>query len=235
MSSSAATGPLSQTGFSADEVADYLNKNPKFFHAFPNLLDSLSVPHPKSGQAISLIERQIQHLREQKESLQVEVDTIKDIAGENGQLFQKIQTFTRHIVATQTEQQAVDAVYTQMQKLFDVDQVAMLSWEVPNTSLNGLSQLGFSQAWASAMKSTLLFGKPVCGMVENDWQKGLFQTPEAMQSIALLPLGDENSGRVWGVLALGSKCDRFSPDLGTYFLAMMAEMVSARLNHLFGK
>ena len=69
--------------------------------------------------------------------------------------------------------------------------------------------------------------------MENEWQKGLFQTHEAMQSICLLPLGDEATGRVWGVLALGSKTDRFRPDLGTYFLTMMSELVSARLNHLF--
>lgn len=235
MSTSAATGPLSQTSLGAEEVVEYLNKNPKFFHTFPNLLETLSVPHPKTGQAISLIERQIQQLREQKTALQIEVDTIKDIAGENGQLFTKVQAFTKNMVACQTEQQALDCVYEQMQDVFKVDQVAGLSWEVPSTSLNGLSQLGFSQAWAGAMKSTLELGKPVCGLVENDWQKGLFQTQEPMQSVALLPLGDEASGRVWGVLALGSKCDRFSPDLGNYFLTMMADLISARLNHLFNK
>ncbi len=233
MSSSAVTGPLSQTSVSAEEVADYLSRNPKFFHVFPNLLDSLSIPHPKTGQAVSLLERQVHQLREQKESLQIEVDTMVDIAGENGQLFHKVQAFTRAMVATQSEQAAVDCIYEQMKNEFLVDQIAMLSWDVPSTSLHGLSQLGVSQSWSNAMKSTLSFGKPVCGLVENDWQKGLFQTHEPMQSICLLPLGDESSNRVWGVLALGSKTDRFHPDLGTYFLAMMAELVSARLNHLF--
>lgn len=38
---------------------------------------------------------------------------------------------------------------------------------------------------------------------------------------------------VWGVLALGSKTNRFHPDLGTYFLNIMAELIGARLNHLF--
>lgn len=233
MNSSAVTGPLSQTAISAEEVADYLNKNPTFFHVFPALLDALSIPHPKTGQAVSLLERQVHQLREQKESLQVEVDTMVDIAGENGQLFHKVQAFTKALVASQSDQQAVDCVYEQMHELFEVDQVAMLSWDVPNKSLHGLSQLGFSQSWSNAMKSALLFGKPSCGLVENEWQKGLFQTNEAMQSICLLPLGDETSERVWGVLALGSKTDRFRPDLGTYFLAMMSELISARLNHLF--
>lgn len=233
MSSSAVTGPLSQTHISAEEVADYLNKNPTFFHVFPNLLDSLSIPHPKTGDAVSLLERQVHRLREQKEALQVEVDTMVDIAGENGQLFQKVQNFTRALMATQTAQQAMDCIYQQMQDEFVVDQVAAVSWEVPNTSLHGLTQLGISQTWSTAMKSTLDLGKPVCGLVENDWQKGLFQTTEPMQSICLLPLGNAENDKVWGVLALGSTTDRFHPDLGTYFLKMMAELISAKLNHLF--
>ncbi len=233
MNTSAVTGPLSQTSISAEEVATYLDKNPTFFHIFPSLLDSLSIPHPKTGQAVSLLERQIHQLREQKEALQVEVDTMVDIAGENGQLFHKVQMFTKGLVASETDQAAVDCVYEQMKSLFEVDQITMLSWDVPQTSLQGLSQLGYSQTWANAMKSALVYGKPTCGLVENDWQKGLFQTNQAMQSICLLPLGDEASGRVWGVLALGSLTDRFHPDLGTYFLAMMAELVSAKLNHLF--
>lgn len=235
MSSSAVTGPLSQTKISAEEVASYLSKNPTFFHVFPNLLDSLSIPHPKTGEAVSLLERQVHRLRDQKEALKIEVDTMMDIAGENGQLFQKVQEFTRALVATQSDQAAMDCIYQQMQQAFAVDQVAAVSWEVPSTSLHGLSQLGVSQTWSNAMKTTLSMSKPVCGLVENDWQKGLFQTSEPMQSICLLPLGDAESGRVWGVLALGSKTNRFHPDLGTYFLAMMADLVSAKLNHLFVK
>ena len=235
MSSSAVTGPLSKANVSAEEVATYLSKTPTFFHVFPSLLDSLSIPHPKTGEAVSLLERQVHRLREQKEALQVEVDTMVDIAGENGQLFQKVQNFTRALMATQSEQAAMDCIYQQMQEMFTVDQVAAVSWEVPSTSLHGLSQLGVSQTWSNAMKSSLVLSKPVCGLVENDWQKGLFQTTEPMQSICLLPLGDELSGRVWGVLALGSNTHRFHPDLGTYFLAMMADLISAKLNHLFAK
>lgn len=235
MSNSAATGPLSQTPISAEEVASYLNQNPTFFHVFPNLLDDLSIPHPKTGQTVSLLERQVFQLRQQRDALQVEVDTLMNIAGENGQLFYKVQQFTKALMATQTEQDTVTAIYEQMQGLFEVDEVAMVSWDVPKTSLQGVSQLGVSQSWSDAMKSTLEFGNPVCGLLENDWQKGLFHTSEPMQSVCLLPLGDENATSVWGVLALGSKTNRFHPDLGTYFLNMMAELVSARLNHLFTK
>lgn len=230
MSMSAVRGPLSKTKLSAEEVATYLNSNPTFFHVFPNLLDSLSIPHPKSGKAVSLLERQVYQLREQRDSLQIEVDNLMDIASENGQLFYKVQQFTKALMAAQSEQASVTTIYEQMHHVFEVDEVAMVSWDVPSKSLEGMNQLGVSQTWNDALKSSLTVHKPVCGLVENDWQKGLFHTDEAMKSVCLLPLGEE---QVWGVLALGSKTDRFHPDLGTYFLNMMAELVTARLNHLF--
>ena len=235
MSNSAVTGPLSQSGLSADEVANYLAQNPKFFHVFPNLLDSLSIPHPNSGQAVSLLERQVYQLRDQRDGLKEEFQTLFDIAGVNGDLFQKIQLFTKGLMKAQTEQETVTAIYDQMRDLFQVDEVSMVSWDVPKVSLKGISQLGVSQTWTGAMKSSMELHRPVCGLLENEWQKGLFQTKEPMSSVCLLPLGDETSAdkRVWGVLALGSTTDRFHPDLGTDFLNMMSEMVSARLNHLF--
>jgi len=232
MNMKAVSGPLSKTKLSAEEVVDYLNNNPTFFHVFPRLLDSLSIPHPKSGKAVSLLERQVYQLREQRDSLQIEVDNLMDIASENGQLFYKVQQLTKALMSAQSEQATVDTIYEQMKTVFKVDQVAIVSWDVPQISLHGMHQLGVSQSWNDALKKSLVLHKPVCGLLENDWQKGLFHTDELMQSVCLLPLG---SDRVWGVLALGSKTDRFHPDLGTYFLNMMAELVSARLNHLFVK
>jgi len=51
-----------------------------------------------------------------------------------------------------------------------------------------------------------------------------------MKSVCILPLGQE---AVWGVLALGSQTERFNPNLGTYFLTMMSELITAKLQHLF--
>lgn len=215
---------------SAEMVAEYLNQNREFFHVFPNLINEMSIPHPKTGQEISLLERQVFQLREQRDALQVEVDTLKDIAGENGQLLQKVYQFADELMRAETDQQAVDTVYGVMQQLFEVEQVSLMSWDVPNASIEGLNQLGISQDWSQALKSTLSPERPVCGLLEDSWQKGLFATYDAMRSVCLIPLGTD---KVWGVLALGATTDRFSPDLGTYFLKVMGSLMTARLQRLF--
>ncbi|WP_296831344.1 DUF484 family protein [Thiomicrospira sp.] len=214
----------------AEHVADYLAHNPEFFHVFPNLLDKLSIPHPSSGKAVSLLERQVWQLREQKEKLQDEVDSLVDIAGDNGRLLHKVQQLTRQMMAAETEQQAVDAIYAQMRDVFKVDYMTLVSWEVPRQGIQGISQLGVRQDWVKNLRETLQPGKPVCGLIEEKWKTGLFHGESNVHSVCCLPLGWD---RVWGVLALGSPTDRFQPDLGTYFLKVMAELITARLNRLF--
>ncbi|HEY9017750.1 DUF484 family protein [Thiomicrospira sp.] len=214
----------------AEHVANYLAHNPEFFHVFPNLLDKLSIPHPSSGKAVSLLERQVWQLREQKEKLQDEVDSLVDIAGDNGRLLHKVQQLTRQMMAAETEQQAVDAIYAQMRDVFKVDYMTLVSWEVPRQGIQGISQLGVRQDWVKNLRETLQPGKPVCGLIEEKWKTGLFHGESDVHSVCCLPLGWD---RVWGVLALGSPTDRFQPDLGTYFLKVMAELITARLNRLF--
>lgn len=214
----------------AEDVANYLNQNREFFHVFPNLLNELSIPHPTTGKEVSLIERQLHQLREHRDELQTEIETLKDIAGENGVLLHKVYQFCYALMEAQSDQNIVDSVYGVMHDLFEVEEVSLMSWELPLNSVKGINQLGISQTWSEAMKATLQIGKPVCGLLENDWQKGLFSTSEPIQSVCLIPLGKE---RIWGVLALGSRQNRFQPDLGTYFLKVMGDMVASRLKHLF--
>lgn len=214
----------------AEEVAEYLNRNRNFFHVFPSLLNELSIPHPKTGQSISLLERQIYQLRTQRDVLKIEVETLKDIAGENGQLLQKVYQFSFKLMAAQTPEMAIKTIYEQMKTLFEVEYINLVSWEVPTQSFAGLNQLGLSQAWSKSLKGSLQPQKPVCGWLENTWQKGLFTSDEVMESVCVLPLGEQE---VWGALALGATTKRFSPELGTYFLNIMAQLITAKLGNLF--
>ena len=51
---------------SAGAIAEYLRANPDFFNEYPDLLTDIKVPHA-SGDAISLVERQLTALREQND------------------------------------------------------------------------------------------------------------------------------------------------------------------------
>lgn len=224
---------VSRSGYElhAEDVIAYLCQNPQFFYDVPELLNELSVPHPKTGHEISLLERQVFNLRQQKEALQIEIEMLKDIAGENGRLLQKVQGFTIALMRAEDAQQAVETIYQQMKEIFSVPYVALFSWEMPRQQLAGLHQLGMSQAWLNTLKETLQPDSPVCGGLEAQWQKGLFpQVHNPIVSVSIIPLGQS---RVWGLLALGSDTNRFHADQGTYFLKIMGQMMTARLERLF--
>ena len=54
------------SSLTAEDIENYLRKNPDFFLGRPELLTELSIPH-RSGEAVSLVEKQVKVLREQNE------------------------------------------------------------------------------------------------------------------------------------------------------------------------
>ncbi|HID00813.1 MAG TPA: DUF484 family protein [Piscirickettsiaceae bacterium] len=216
----------------AGQVAAYLRDHPTFFHTFPELLEHLSVPHPKTGQAISLLECQVMQLRARKTQLEAELEGLVAIAGDNGRLFNRMHQLNRAMMAARSEEAAVAALLTGLQNIFGLEQVRLLSFEVPARPVAGLQQLGISGRWKRLLQTHLQVGQPRCGPLEPEWQAGLFEPMPAIASVCVVPLGFE---RVWGALALGSGDPaRFSPALDTYFLRLLGELISARLAHLFG-
>ena len=51
---------------SDEEVADFLARHPDFLDRHPELLERLSVSHGTSGNAISLVEKQVKLLRDRQ-------------------------------------------------------------------------------------------------------------------------------------------------------------------------
>ena len=69
-----------------EQVAAFLQQNPHFFEAYPDLLSELSLPH-ESGGAVSLVERQIAVLRERNMDMRHRLSKLLDNARDNDKLF----------------------------------------------------------------------------------------------------------------------------------------------------
>ena len=64
---------------SEKEVMSFLQQNPDFFDANPHVLADIKLQHV-SGKAVSLIERQVAVLREQRKKLKRQLQDLVDIA-----------------------------------------------------------------------------------------------------------------------------------------------------------
>jgi uncharacterized protein YigA (DUF484 family) len=84
-----------------DSVANYLLEHPDFFSKHEDLLVNLRIPH-KSGQAISLLERQVSLLRRRTEDGQQQIKNFVENAKENDALFEKTRTIIFKIINTKT-------------------------------------------------------------------------------------------------------------------------------------
>ena len=75
----------------------YLRENPDFFGRHPMLLTDLSLPHD-SGEAISLVERQVAILRERNIDMRRRLTHLVGAANTNDTLFEKTRRFTLNML-----------------------------------------------------------------------------------------------------------------------------------------
>src|SRR5690606_31763776 len=98
MSTSPARGAITLT---EDDIAGWLRVHPDFFQRNGELLATLRVPHATGG-AVSLIERQIELLREKNQNADARFNELVQIARANEQLTAKIHRFTRRLMRAAT-------------------------------------------------------------------------------------------------------------------------------------
>ena len=75
------------------QVVSFLKKTPEFFRQNPEILANMSLPHG-SGNAVSLVERQVAILRERSMQARHKMSELVDNAKDNDDLFNKIFTIS---------------------------------------------------------------------------------------------------------------------------------------------
>jgi len=81
-----------------ETVAAYLQHNPDFFERHHAVLARLRLPHARGGSTISLVERQIEVLREKHAAVEAKLAEFVRVARANDALADKLHRFTRQLV-----------------------------------------------------------------------------------------------------------------------------------------
>ncbi len=205
-------------------VADYLHDHADYFERHAQLLDELRIPHAVQG-ATSLIERQLQRLREA-----------------NMQQRERLQRWT---AAVETNERTVAKLQELSLRLFTAENLAATClvlehalWHDFNVEFVRLCLIGTGEAvtasvlWLApadarlrSFAALLASGQPECGAPNRAVMQELFatQTPH-VASVALLPLGRQPA---FGVFVLGSTdAERFRHDVGRDHLVYLADLAS---------
>jgi uncharacterized protein YigA (DUF484 family) len=215
-----------------DAIAAYLQHNPDFFERHQTLLTRLRVPHARGGSTISLVERQIEVLREKHAALESKLAELVSVARANDAIAEKLHRFTRKLLRTRSRAEAVPLIEASLREDFDAfNGVLVLIGEYPDLAPQRFVRtVAADDAGLKSFESLFASGKPRCGQVRDTQRDFLFgQDANDIGSVALVPLAHK-SGPL-GVLALGSSDrDRFHPGMSTEFLGRMADLIADSLD-----
>jgi len=207
-----------------EEIAQFLKSQPQFFDRHPDLLESILVPHPHSGRAIPLAERQIFGLRDKVRLLEGRLGELIRNAEENDAISERVHRLSLALLAAHDYATCLQVVYFHLREDFSVPHVALRIWgkAVPAGAAEGMEVEPALRDRAESMAG------PQCGAATASpflaWFDG---TQEHVRSLALVPLGQT---RAFGLLALGSEDpQRFYAEMGSLFLRRIGELVAAAL------
>lgn len=216
------------------KVADYLQANADFFERNSALLAKLRLPHLRDKAAtVSLVERQVEVLRERNQSLERRLKDLVEVARANDALADRIHRLSQRLIRARDLQGTVDAIETSMREDFGAMQSVLILFMAEAQSLEPTSQRFLriadpASAEIRTFESLLASGKPRCGQVRDLQRDYLFgKDTIEIGSVALTPLGPKGS---LGLLAIGaSDADRFHPGMSTEFLSRIGDLIAHAL------
>lgn len=221
---------LNVGNISEKEAADYLRKHPDFFENHIDLLAEIRLPH-KTGEAISLIERQVNVLRENNQRLEEKLNNLIQIARDNDRLNSRTQKLALILLEAGSLDEAYYGLQEALLNDFDADCITLRLFAEPS-DMQGLDEIFISRQDNTMQLFEKFFAnnKPICGPLAASQAEYLFaDRAQRISSAALVPICDNEC---YGLLAIGSEDPRrFHPAMGTVFLSHIGDMVGRCLRH----
>ncbi|MEO7774076.1 MAG: DUF484 family protein [Steroidobacteraceae bacterium] len=217
-----------------DSIVLFLKRNPDFFVQHESLLTNLRLPHVRGSATVSLVERQVEVLRDKNQNLERKLADFVRVARANDLLAEKIHRFTRRLLSANGRAATVLALEKSLREDFEAFESVLVLFGKVDADLPAgdrfLRRLEPQDHHLASFETLFTSGKPRCGQIRDSQRDFLFGSGNVeIGSVALVPLGGKAA---FGLLALGSPDrDRFHPGMSTEFLGRMAELVSDALGH----
>ena len=209
-----------------DVVTKFLRQNPDFLEREPSLLKHLELNHA-SGTAVSLIEKQVQYLRTQNQSLENQLNRLIQNAADNERLMCRLHQLTLELMSMGGLPAFFDRLSEALLSEFHADilNITLFHVKVEAGPKTPIFHTRRDDAEIQQFQDHIDKGVSVCGRLNRNKRDYLFGSrAQWVQSTAFIPLGKD------GFLAIGSSDPaRFYPGMGTLFLDLLAEVVGARL------
>ncbi len=215
----------------SNAVEGYLKQHPEFFNEHLELLEHITVPHP-SGNAVSLISKQLELFRQRHHDMEVQLNGLIEIARDNDHSANQMHELTLAVIEVDTLDAAIENLNVVLAECFLTDffSVKIISAGEHDSALADLfvapdceelthfvKELGSNQASC---------GKPTLAQAQFLFGDNALE----VQSCAIIPM---SFTEIEGLLAIGSRDDsRFHYSMGHLFLTQMSEIIGTRFASL---
>jgi hypothetical protein len=211
----------------AEQVAEFLRNNPDFFVQHQHLLADMHLPHDAGG-AVSLVERQVEILRERNIDMRHRHSELVEVARENDLLFEKTKSLILNIVAADNLDELANAVQVALKEEFQADVSALTLFSPAHEKLLSRARVVPLQEAQQSIKGILSSSRAICGTLRPQEMSFLFpEQTRQIGSAAVAPLGN---GELVGVLAVGSyDPNYYRANMGTMFLTYVGDILNVVL------
>jgi uncharacterized protein YigA (DUF484 family) len=226
-----------------DSVANYLLEHPDFFSKHEDLLLNLRIPH-KSGQAISLLERQVSLLRRRTEDGQQQIKNFVENAKENDALFEKTRTIILNIINTTTLEDLSSLIEEKLTQEFNASSSKLFfatENEIEETDTPSLFFLPL-ELTRKVLGKLFQRKRAYCGSLNKDQANLFFPETSNISSVAIIPIHFHGESKLTKKLpgipllvVASNKDNHFNSSLDTLFLDFIGEILSAHIKSLLLK
>ena len=209
------------------EVAAYLLTNPGFFVDRDSLLLKIQVPHKSKG-TISLVEKQLDVIRDRQKKTKKQLKEFVDNAERNKEIFDKSRKLILSLMAAKRSSEFFSALEKGLIRDFRSKANSLVVFGKSKQINPFTSRLPVEEA--KKYIGTLMQNKaPSLGTLRPREQGFLFRDhSEKVKSAAVLTIRDKN--KYIGMLAMGSSDpEYFTPDMDAIFISFIAEALGKLL------
>jgi uncharacterized protein YigA (DUF484 family) len=211
------------------EIVRFLRDHPDFFERHQDLLADMLLPH-QTGVAVSLVERQVSVLREQRDDYKKKLYQLIKTAQKNEQLNNHVNTLILALLDAASLEEVLQIIQTRLADDFDAEAVVVRLFNTGHPIMSRLPELvDWSEPVLGAFEKVIDGRKPVCGALKPGQLDALFSDQsDNIVSAALIPLVESvSSKKCYGMLAIGSPDrNRFRADMGTVFLSQLGKVLT---------
>jgi uncharacterized protein YigA (DUF484 family) len=212
-------------------VAAFLATQPDFFDRHPTLLSQLRLPHVRGDlSTVSLVERQVEVLRERTRDLDAKLRALVDNGRGNDALALKMHRLATRLIGARDGGARLAAIEASLREDFAAREFTLvLTRPASGASPPYVRHVAVDDPGLKALESLFAAAKPRCGRVRDAQRDFLFpHAGIAIGSVALVPLA---IGGTPALLAIASvDVDHFNPTMSTDFLARIGELIATALD-----